>query len=157
MSPDFVKMSFRADLELGEEYQRRFTYLIEWDECKIAQGNFKDWDIAIKHKGEDIFFEVKCDRRALTSGNLAIEFMCNGVPSGVSATKADYWIHFVKGEPTYYMIPIEELRLMIQNKRYDRIVRGGDGYRSEMYLFQRSEFSDFREQIPTCFLNEYKW
>lgn len=150
-------MSFRADLELGEEYQRRFCYLIEYDECEIAKGKFKDWDIRIKHNNEDIFFEVKCDRKAQETGNIAIEFECNGEPSGITATKADYWIHFIYNRPWYYMIPIDELRKAINEKKYTRTVRGGDGFRANMYLFPMNQFDEFRDVIPTAFLNEHKW
>jgi hypothetical protein len=150
-------MTFRADLELGEEYQKRFLYLIEYDTCEIAKGKFKDWDIKLTHEGTTIYVEVKCDRKANETGNLAIEFECSGQPSGVSATKADYWVHFVKGQPYYYMIPIEDLKQAIQDKKYTRTVKGGDGWRANMYLFPMNVFNDFREAIPTAFLNEYKW
>jgi hypothetical protein len=150
-------MSFRADLELGEEYQRRFLYLIEYDECKIAKGNFKEWDIWIRHQGEEVLFEVKCDRKAQTTGNLAIEFECSGKPSGVNATHADFWIHFVQGHPMYYMIPIADLKQAIADKKYIRTVKGGDGWRSNMYLFPMHVFDDFKEMIPAVFREEYKW
>jgi hypothetical protein len=149
-------MTFRADLELGEEWQRRFLYLVQWDTCEIAKGNFKDWDIKLTHEGTDIYIEVKYDRRAETTRNLAIEFECSGQPSGVSATKADYWVHFVKNSPFYYMIPIEDLRKAIEEKKYTRTVKGGDGWRANMYLSPMSIFDDFKETIPSAFIQEYK-
>lgn len=145
-------MTFRSDLALGEEYQRRFLYLIEYDECEMAKGKFKEWDIRIKHNGEDIYFEVKCDRKTRQTGNLAIEFECNGVPSGVSTTTADYWVHFVYGSPFYYMIPIEELRKAITDKKYGRTVKGGDGFRANMYLFNMSTFDDYKDTVPSHFM-----
>ncbi len=156
-APD-VEMTFRADLELGEEYQRRFLYLIEWEESKMAKGKFKEWDIWIKDKdGQEILFEVKCDRKARSTGNLAIEFECNNQESGVTSTKADYWIHFVHGEPVYYMIPIDVLKQKIADKKYERIARGGDGFRAKMYLMKMFEFEDYKEFIPTAILNEFRW
>jgi len=151
-------MTFRADLVLGEEYQRRFTFLYEWDTCEIAKGCFKDWDVKLTHEGTTIYVEVKCDRKAHSTGNLAIEFECSGKPSGVAATKADYWVQFVRGTPFYYMIPIEDLKKAIEEEKYVRIAKGGDGWRAKMYLIPMTEFQEFRESVPPAFLQgDYSW
>jgi hypothetical protein len=147
-------MTFFQDLQLGEIYQKRFLYLYQYDTCEIAKGCFKDWDIKMTYEGTTIYVEVKYDRRAETSGNLAIEFECSGKPSGVATTKADYWCHFVKGSPFYYMIPIEDLKKAIEEKKYTRTVRGGDGWRANMYLFPMTVFNDFRESLPPEFLQQ---
>lgn len=122
--------------------------MIEWDSSEIAQGNFKPWDIRIQNKEELITFEVKADRQSRRTGNVVIEFECNKKPSGITSSTADYWIYFIIGSHQYYMIPREALLDMIKENKYQRIVKGGDGYRSNMYLFRMTDFMDYLELIP---------
>jgi hypothetical protein len=143
-----VEMSFREDLLLGEKYQRLFLDLIVWEKSEMATGNFSPWDCRVWNGDEEVSFEVKADRKARFSNNIVIEFECSGRPSGINVTQSDYWVYFIVGTGIYYMIPIDELRAAINNQKYTRKVRGGDGYRSQMYLFPAEVFSDFREHIP---------
>lgn len=143
-----VEMPFTEDLILGEQYQKLFLSMIEWDSSEIAQGNFKPWDIRIQNKEELITFEVKADRQSRRTGNVVIEFECNKKPSGITSSTADYWIYFIIGSHQYYMIPREALLDMIKENKYQRIVKGGDGYRSNMYLFRMTDFMDYLELIP---------
>ena len=46
------------------------------------------------------------------TGNIALEYECNGKPSGISATTSDYWIHILaKGKKNHCMIVFEVSRL----------------------------------------------
>ena len=46
------------------------------------------------------------------TGNIALEYECNGKPSGISATTSDYWIHILaKGKKNHCMIVFEISRL----------------------------------------------
>lgn len=146
--PALVEMSFHKDLALGNQFEKKFSELIEYDTCEFSNGRFKEWDIHIQHNNEDIFFEVKCDRRSQTTGNIAIEYEYKSKPSGINATTADYWAYFIYGKPIYYLIPTEALREAIGKNRYKCTVRGGDGYHSAMYLFPITEFESFKESIP---------
>ena len=80
---------------------------------------------------------MKADRRACNTKNISIEFECNGKPSGIQTTTADMYAYFVcKPMEAYdlYLIPTNELRQMIVERKYKRLVHGGDGYKSHMYL-----------------------
>jgi hypothetical protein len=47
------------------------------------------------------------------TGNICIEYLCDGKPSGISVTEADVWVHELlrEGEPlVYLMFPIERLK-----------------------------------------------
>lgn len=137
--------NFRDDLQFGEKYQRRLLELIEWDQSEMSQGRFKAYDCWIINKeDEKVFFEVKADRMTQRTGNMAIEFECSGKPSGITATEADYWAYFIHGTKEYYLIPTDEIRQRIADKAYAREVKGGDGWRSRMYLFPRCVFEAFR-------------
>jgi hypothetical protein len=57
------------------------------------------------------------------TGNICIEYMCDGRPSGISTTEADYWVHELRrdGETLcYLMFPIERLKELAR----DAIRRG---------------------------------
>ena len=65
---------------------------------------FKDFDIDLKYgqikeqKVKDMFkdctIEVKSERKWWKkTGNIAIEYEYRGKPSGIYATKSDYWFH----------------------------------------------------------------
>ena len=144
---------FEALLARGELYQQ--VYLDQIDisqyDVEIAQGCFKEWDIRLTHKvtREVIRIEVKSDTKSKYTGNIVIEFACNGVPSGIDATTAHYWIHFVPTTNTYYQIPVKYIRNKIAKKRYLYKSRGGDGGRAEMYVFPIVSFERFKKTTIT--------
>ena len=57
--------------------------------------------------------EVKTERDWWDkTGNIALEYECNGKPSGINATTSDYWIHILaKGKKNHCMIVFEVSRL----------------------------------------------
>lgn len=141
-------MPFRADLELGESYQRKFLELIEYDSCGMSKGCFKPYDVWIEYAGERTTFEVKTDRMTARTGNIVVEFECSGKPSGITATEADYWVYFIHNTGIWYLIPTEEIKSRIAGKKYSRTVKGGDGWRSNMYVFPVAEFEEFKDTYP---------
>jgi hypothetical protein len=47
------------------------------------------------------------------TGNICVEYRCDGRPSGISTTEADYWVHELRrGDATlvYLMFPIDRLK-----------------------------------------------
>lgn len=49
------------------------------------------------------------------TGNICIEFACDGKPSGIAVTEADYWVHELKRADdtlVYLMFPIMRLRAL---------------------------------------------
>lgn len=141
-------MSWVADLALGESRQELFLKLVEYDDAEIMKGNFKPYDIRLKYGDETTTIECKADRLTVSTGNIAIEYRCSGKPSGITSTEADYWAIFIEGTREYYLIPTHEITTAIHERKYTRTTRGGDGYRSEMYLFPRTIFSAYMDYIP---------
>ena len=138
-------MGFYVDRDFGEQYQHKLLDLIEYDTYEMAHGDFKNYDLKIVHAKETILFEVKADRKAASTKNIAIEFQYKGRPSGINATDADYFAYFIHGTQKYFLIPTSYLREAIVQQKYTRIVRGGDGMHSEMYLFPLSELTEFED------------
>ena len=131
-------MCFQSDLAFGKFYEHELGRLVErnhpeapsavYNESKTRQG-LKQWDV--RHNGH--VYEVKSDRLTVQSGNIAVEYLCNGQESGITTTKADRWIHFVVGRPYVLVIRTEKLRKILNNSTF-RSVPGGDGKRARMYL-----------------------
>ena len=108
----------------------------------------KKFDIDLKYgqlrekQVHDIFsnkkIEVKTERDWwYKTGNIALEYECNGKPSGINATESDYWIQILaKGNKNHCMLVFEvkELKKIVKKykEQYTRMV--GDGNRSKCVI-----------------------
>lgn len=75
------------------------------------------------------------------TGNICIEYRCDGRPSGISTTEADVWVHELKrdGETlVYLMFPIERLKELAREAiRAGRCRSGvGDGARFDVVILR---------------------
>jgi hypothetical protein len=99
-----------------------------------------------------IFGERKIEKIELKSetwqweqtGNIAIEYACDGKPSGISTTEADFWVHELRrgGETlVYLMFPIDRLKALAREAfrqgRYRK--NGGDGGRFDVVVLPLAE------------------
>lgn len=140
--------SFSNCLKQGQFYERETLKHVEYDEYKFSSGIFKEWDIEISLKGEKIYYEVKSETNIFKYGNFCIEYEYNDLPSGVNATTANIWVHYavkdkIKNQYIIYIIPIDDLRQMIKDKRYIADIRGGDKNKSKFYLFKMGLFEKY--------------
>ena len=90
---------------------------------------------------QDKKIEVKSERGMwLKTGNIAIEYESYGKPSGINATKADYWFHnLCVGDEVFATLVFETkmLKKIINtsiNENQVKSVSGGDHMASKMYL-----------------------
>ena len=127
---------FQKDLKQGQKYELECLKYLEYDEYEHDKAYRKEYDLIIIKDDEKIKIEVKSDRLASKTNNMAIEYECNNKPSGISTTEADYWIYFIihEDKEEVYKIPIEKLKKLVLNCRK---VSGGDGFRSKLYLLNK--------------------
>tara|TARA_Y100001951_G_C11146337_1_gene186566 strand:- start:195 stop:563 length:369 start_codon:yes stop_codon:yes gene_type:complete len=108
----------------------------------------KKFDIDLKYgqlrekQVHDIFsnkkIEIKTERNWwYKTGNIALEYECNGKPSGINATESDYWIQILaKGNKNHCMLVFEvsELKKIVEKNKeqYTRMV--GDGKLSKCVI-----------------------
>ena len=135
---------FASDLRFGHKYENIFvnTYLKNSDDVIRPPGLFSPYDIFSQGKT----FEVKADRMAFKTGNMAIEASCSGKASGINITEADFWAYFIvisEEEHELYLIPTKFIKDLIEIKQFNPI-RGGDGGRAEMYLISINHFKTFK-------------
>lgn len=129
---------FKKDLETGHIYEKRSLLYLDYDNYNIIEGYHKEYDIEIFKDGNKIKIEVKSDKMASLTNNLAIEYECNNKASGITSTTADFWVYFIifEDREECYKIPIEELKELVKDCKQ---VSGGDGMRSKMYLLNKSK------------------
>jgi len=122
-------MKFQSDLKFGQIYEKEFIKIMGFQ----------------TYKHETSKYEIKADRLSYKTGNVCIEIANCGRPSGITSTKSDYWGYFVIKPDGYdlYLIPTEELKEMINPKKY-KVLRGGDGKKSELILIPISHLEKFK-------------
>ena len=76
----------------------------------------------VKNIFADKKIEVKTERDWWAkTGNIALEYECNGKPSGITATKSDYWIHILAtGKKNHCMLVFEVPKLKKIIKKYKK-------------------------------------
>ena len=113
---------FKSDLNQGEMGERVIAnfILLKRPIKKIEfMGKGKDWDFRCEDiNGKVITFEVKTDRyehiKGITTGNMFIEISCNKIPSGINASKADYFVYYYPDLEIFYLMPLPEFRLFLR-------------------------------------------
>jgi hypothetical protein len=95
-------------------------------------------------RNEEVLFEVKTDVYPNDTGNLAIEIRYKGKPSGISHTKADWFIYWYRDISfnNVWMIKVDDLKSLIKKSNF-RIVNGGDGNQSQLVLIPRKEYKKY--------------
>jgi hypothetical protein len=141
-------MTFQKDLKLGLKYEVEILKYIKYDTYKQSTGIFKEYDI--KTIKDDIItkYEIKADRIAFKTNNLCIEYEYKNKPSGIETTKADYFGYFILKNNSHdvYIIPTNNIKQSIKDKKYKKSMSGGDGKKSKFYLFDLSIFQEFLKE-----------
>ncbi len=141
--------NFEKDLADGhkaeEEARVLIAQLFEVPLTDITANTTKDYDFRII--SSQLCFEVKNDLMAHITGNLAIEYESRGKASGISTSKAHYWIY--KFSNHYYLVKSELLKKeLFENKNYFKTVTGGDaGSNTKMFLVKVAVFISWATKL----------
>lgn len=138
--------TFIKDLEFGNKYENLLIEYLGYDDAKIMDGCFKDYDIEININNKMVYFEVKADRLTNKTNNICIEFECSKLPSGITTTKANHYAYYEIIDETkhnLYIIPVSRIKKYIILNKYHRIINGGHNYNSKLYLFSKIIFSKY--------------
>ena len=129
--------------------------LFDYDSFHQSKGYCKEYDFWFIKDDKITYVEVKSERYASITSNLAIEFEYKGKPSGISITKADYYVYYilhtmngtVQGDikkEECYIIPTDVLKDVASRCR---IAQGGDGYNSKMYLVHKALLKKYLHHV----------
>ena len=126
---------FKQCLEEGKKYEMETLNYLDYDEFEFNDDN--RYDIKIIKNDIETLVEVKSEKLASRTGNIAIEYFCRGKPSGIATTQAHYYYCYVIYNDRYrlFKIPVVDLKEMIKNKLFVRDCIGGDDMASKMFLF----------------------
>jgi len=152
------KYKFALDIEVAQETEKQIAKLLQSElDCEIVKfGNTSDYDILVTKDGIERTIEVKEDFLSKTTGNLALEYESRGKLSGISVSKADYYLYKVYlnyGIAEYWIIETDKLKSMVKFELFFKKVSGGDvGSNTKIYLFKLFEFKKFAVEIkvPLC-------
>lgn len=134
-------MSFHKDLEFGKMFEIKFIEILQLSNATQSEGCVKEYDIL----SDGVKYEIKADKMASKTGNIAIEFSCNGKPSGINSTTSDKWGHFVvdsNNNYDLYLMDVTELKELIRSHSF-RVVSGGDYNKAKLYLIPIKYFQSF--------------
>lgn len=113
----------------------------------------KGWDIDLEFglQGEKLVeellktkskVEVKTDRMADKTGNVAVEYTYKGLPSGIATTEADVWAFVLYEGQVIIFIDTDRLkRLARKYFKLERNVKGGDDNQSMLILIPIEELT----------------
>jgi hypothetical protein len=145
-SPNY---DFDKDLPIAQATEKQVAnFLVEKADMTFVHDNDDNaYDLMMKTKdGKNVTIEVKEDFSCQRTGNVGVEYECRGKPSGISVSKANaylYKVHEPSGRIGLYVIATKNLKKMIAEEQYFRIVNGGDpGSNSMNYLFKLNVFKN---------------
>ena len=135
---------FKADLERGKIHEIYVLNKIKkkYKQAYIVDGYFKEYDIFIPELNLGV--EVKFDERSKETGNIIIETESAGKRSGISTTKAKYWV--IYDGINYNWFLTDTIRKCI--KEYDfkerEFVCRGDTKTKKAYLIKEHLLLDYK-------------
>ena len=104
---------FLKNLNKYKPYERiaqdRICSLFDTEILNICCNKYYDFETTQKIK-----YELKTDEKSLTTGNYYIEYQGYNKPSGITTTKADYYI--LSNTKEYYLIDVDILKALTKNK-----------------------------------------
>jgi hypothetical protein len=95
--------NFLKDLRIGESGQNLIISLLNDFSLDVKTNKNNEYDISCLINDFFYTFEIKYDVMANSTGNIAIEYYNpkSDKPSGITATKANYWICILNPEQIY--------------------------------------------------------
>ena len=150
---------FKEDLTIGESGEKVISlYLVCQGMSLVSFNETSAYDILMKNPktNKEVSFEVKTDTFHKDTGNLAIEIRQKGEPSGLSTSKADWFVYFYTGLSfnNVWMIKIDELKMLIKKSSFT-IISGGDNKTSQLVLIPRDKYKKFF-RIDTIKIKQYE-
>jgi len=135
---------FKADLERGKIHEIYVLNKIQkkYKQAYIVDGYFKEYDIFIPELNLGV--EVKFDERSKETGNIIIETESAGKRSGISTTKAKYWV--IYDGRNYNCFLTDTIRKCIKENDFKEreFVCKGDTKTKKAYLIKEHLLLDYK-------------
>lgn len=139
---------FKAHLKFGNKYELYALHYIPY--VKYELSNKSEYDImCITKKGKHNYYEIKADRYIHKTSNICIEYMSNGTYSGISITKATFYIIFsIKNDviDEIYKIPVRFIKKYIEKNNLETRCLGYNRL-SHCYLINKNVFKKYKKKV----------
>ena len=131
-------MSIKQDLQTGSEGEKAVSELLQRAGIVVQKGKraSKYLDLIAQIQDKTFTLEVKNDKYAAKSGNIAIETYNpkSKKNSGISVTQSDIWVHIACGQ--IWIANTRVLKTFLSTYQPTKIVEvGGDG-NATLYLYR---------------------
>ena len=131
---------FNIDLKRGIEIEEIWFNILNKTIPDLihVKGKVKEWDLYSKEK--DIGIEIKFDPKSEETGNIVVEIEMGGKLSGLSTTKAKYWI-FDTGEE-YFITRVTDLKTLVKQYKPATFTGPGDYHSKKAYLIRKQRIRE---------------
>jgi len=148
---------FMSDFERGVTAHNEAVEILKGTGWKIVTN--KNWvhptaqpdDIVIERYNTQIMVEVKTDfgrnKYGKYTGNVAVEYECNGKPSGITDNECQIWFYKAHSLTGIYWVMFSDEEIESVATRGYRTVQGGDNNLASLYLVPLPEFISIGHDI----------
>ena len=143
-----ANLNFNQDLILGNSGEIIIREFLETKGCEfINLNNDNKYDLKMIKNNTEITYEIKTDvfvAPIYDTGNIFIEYESRGKNSGISVTKADWFVTYFKYLKEIWFIKSETLKTLIQENEFPIFYDAGDvGSATHGYLIKRKDFKEY--------------
>ena len=143
-----ANLNFNQDLVLGNSGEIVIKEFLEKKGCEFINLNDDNqYDLKMKKNNNEITYEIKTDvfvAPIYDTGNIFIEYESRGKYSGISVTKADWFVTYFKYLKEIWFIKSETLKTLIQENEFPIFYDAGDvGSATHGYLIKRKDFKEY--------------
>ena len=143
-----ANLNFNQDLVLGNSGEIVIKEFLETKGCEFINLNDNNqYDLKMKKNNNEITYEIKTDvfvAPIYDTGNIFIEYESRGKNSGISVTKADWFVTYFKYLKEIWFIKSETLKTLIQENEFPIFYDAGDvGSATHGYLIKRKDFKKY--------------
>jgi hypothetical protein len=130
IKPKSTYNNFLKQLKIGQKYEKLAAQKIQLLKPDITTISFNDnFKFDFQTFPDNLKYEIKYDKVALSTNNFFIEFYGYNKPSGLTITEADYYI--ITDSNYYFMINVQKLKDITKNCK---IMKTKDGSTSGFIL-----------------------
>lgn len=135
--------NFNKDIILGEEGEEvMINDLISMGATYNSSNRTNSHDVTVTFKGKNITYECKTDFFDDT-GNMFIETSCRGKDSGISVSKADWFVTYFKKLNEIWYIKTQNLKKILSEHTHTHATQCGDnGSNTKGVLLNKNKFRD---------------
>lgn len=143
-----ANLDFKKDLKLGNDGEDVVIQFLQSKGCVYdSSNNDNQYDIKMVKNNKIISYEVKTDVKCaplFDTGNIFIEFESRNKPSGISTSKAQWFVTYFLYLNELWFIKTNKLKQLISENNFQIFYDAGDvGSATHGYLIKRKDFKKY--------------